>query len=521
MFKIEEIVNKIHCSDALKFLRQMPSESVDMVLTSPPYYGLRAYGTTPLIWDGDKDCEHKWGKPISGAGKNNDQTAGDVQRGNTGSIDRDNRPDSHFCQSCGAWKGELGLEPTFNLYVKHLCDIFDETRRVLKGKGTCWIVLGDSYSAGGGEYRKRHTQFGRIVGGEGQSLPRKLKNYSRKSLCCIPDRFRIEMIDNRDYILRNKIIWFKRNCMPSSSNSRFTIDFEDVSFFSKSNKTLYWTNEKTFKLATKQPPGTQGKENKDWEWRTCPNCEGKGKDKENKTCKRCKGKGKIKYSFWSGHDYYFEQQFEELRDIDRLTHRLVDPSNTKKKWKRGEDRSGAFGINPKTAEATRVRILERGRNKRCIWNIPTSPFPEAHFGVFPEKLCETPILAGCPEFVCKKCGNARIKIYKEIKHELTENYAGQATKDYDSAHAQNPSDTKRRVLESMSTEHKEIGYSDCGCEKEFEGGIVLDPFCGAGTTGLVALRLNRQFIGIELNSDYVRMAEERIANEKAQLKMNL
>ena len=81
----------------------------------------------------------------------------------------------------------------------------------------------------------------------------------------------------------------------------------------------------------------------------------------------------------------------------------------------------------------------KGRNKRCVWKIPTKPFKGAHFAVFPEQLIETPIKAGCPE-----------------------------------------------------------------------GGIMLDPFMGAGTTAVVALKLNRQYVGIELNPNYIKIAEERI-----------
>ncbi|GAJ06314.1 unnamed protein product, partial [marine sediment metagenome] len=126
-----------------------------------------------------------------------------------------------FCSLCGAFKGSLGLEPTFNLYIKHLCDIFDEVKRVLRKDGTCWVNIGDTYNS--------HSAKSKNVGGfEGKQM-RNNKAYSDskiapkkvgvpdKSLCDIPYRFSIEMT-NRGWIKRNTIIWFKKNCMPSSVN---------------------------------------------------------------------------------------------------------------------------------------------------------------------------------------------------------------------------------------------------------------------------------------------------------------
>ena len=59
-----------------------------------------------------------------------------------------------------------------------------------------------------------------------------------------------------------------------------------------------------------------------------------------------------------------------------------------------------------------------------------------------------------------------------------------------------------------------IGYTDCGCNAEFIHGIVLDPFFGSGTTGLVAMELNRNYIGIELNPEYIKIAENRLSGIK-------
>lgn len=91
--------------------------------------------------------------------------------------------------------------------------------------------------------------------------------------------------------------------------------------------------------------------------------------------------------------YYFEQQFEPLKDKDRLRRSLTSPTRVRKRTY-GDRFISA--INPKSAEASRLRMLARGRNKRAVWRIPTSPSRGGHFAVYPSRLIETPIRAGCP-----------------------------------------------------------------------------------------------------------------------------
>jgi hypothetical protein len=150
-----------------------------------------------------------------------------------------------------------------------------------------------------------------------------------------------------------------------------------------------------------------------------------------------------------------------------------------------------------------------GRNKRTVWTINTQPFRGAHFATFPERLVEPMIRAGCPAQVCRACGKPRERIREH----------GELVPD-------NPKDTKGRMGAKYAEfeqvgwddsfrprhhyESKTVGWSDCGCHAGFDGGMVLDPFMGSGTVAVVARRLGRHFVGIELNGDYVRMAEERL-----------
>ncbi|GAH85171.1 unnamed protein product, partial [marine sediment metagenome] len=108
------------------------------------------------------------------------------------------------------------------------------------------------------------------------------------------------------------------------------------------------------------------------------------------------------------HDYWFEQQFEPMADVT-LNDKRAGNDHRGKGWKDYKKEGISGGIE------VRQRIFNNlnpnGRNKRCVWITPIQPFPEAHFAVYPEGLIEIPIKAGCPEFICKKCGKARVKVY--------------------------------------------------------------------------------------------------------------
>lgn len=125
----------------------LPDESVHCAITSPPYWGLRSYsGINPTIWGGDPACSHIWGDtlPEHHPGQVPDSmwtTNPDLAAGQTAGS-------GQFCQKCGAWLGCFGLEPTPDLYVSNLTQIFREVRRVLREDGTVWLNLGSSFSAG-------------------------------------------------------------------------------------------------------------------------------------------------------------------------------------------------------------------------------------------------------------------------------------------------------------------------------------------------------------------------------------
>ena len=149
-------------------------------------------------------------------------------------------------------------------------------------------------------------------------------------------------------------------------------------------------------------------------------------------------------------------------------------------------------------------ITTVGRNKRSVWTVTTAPYKEAHFATFPPKLIEPCILAGCPEWVCKKCGKARVRITEteQIKRRRKTPVTQPCTDRSPSANA----------VASVISET--VGWTDCGCGTGFAGGVCLDPFCGTNTVGMVAYENRRQYIGIELNENYIKMDRAEKAKEK-------
>lgn len=245
-------INKFYQGHALDVLRTFPDGCIDSVVTSPPYWGLRNYGTNPQVWGGDANCQHEWAKIIKppNGGKNNPERPPLVNANKAmDKMDvRGKGAESDFCPKCGAWLGELGLEPTLQMFMDNLMLIFDEIHRVLKDTGTLWVNLGDCYSGSGGMGSK-YTNLQKRGMIMLKDFNRSNMDIPKKSLCLIPQRFAINMVD-RGWLCRNEIIWYKPNAMPESVKDRFTNDYEPIYFFTKAQdyyfeqqlEESYWAN---------------------------------------------------------------------------------------------------------------------------------------------------------------------------------------------------------------------------------------------------------------------------------------
>lgn len=211
-------INKIHLSDALAGLKTLPDNSINCCVTSPPYFGLRDYGTAK--WEGgDPDCKHFRNE------KNNNSNT--VQKIVDGGIS--DAIYKKICNKCGAVRidDQIGLEKTPDEYVEKIVQVFQEVKRVLKPEGTLWLNLGDSYNGSGGLKEGQPKYPGRNV--------TKLKP---KDLIGIPWMVAFAL-RNDGWYLRQDIIWGKLNPMPESVTDRCTKAHEYIFLLSKAQKYYY------------------------------------------------------------------------------------------------------------------------------------------------------------------------------------------------------------------------------------------------------------------------------------------
>lgn len=431
----------IICGDALTELRKLPDESVNMCCTSPPYWGLRDYGTPPVIWGGDQNCEHQWAStPPRRVRKSTDVVNKESKQATNLGANCDLLP-ANACPACGAWRGNLGLEPTPELYVQHLVEVFREVRRVLRSDGVLFLNLGDSYftpPAGNKDGRPHQNAYG-----DNEEVARSMFRASQakggyhpvlkqKDLCGIP--WRVAFALQADgWWLRQDIIWAKPNPMPESVRDRCTKAHEYIFMLSKSAR--YWYDAE----AAKEP------------------------------------------SIWS--------------TIPGRRYQSHAPG--------GSERPGG---NRKLDEPN-----PKGRNLRSVWMVTTKPMPKVfgteHFATFPPEIPERCIKAGCPGEVCAKCGEPWARITEREPIKLRPNSA--SNRGHSLYLSGQSGQSPQRG--SMSVSVRTFGFiPNCDCNAKAKSGTVLDPFFGAGTTGLVALRLGREFIGIELSEQYCQMARKRI-----------
>ena len=204
-------------------LQSLPDESVHVAITSPPFFGLRNYGSEPVVWGGEPDCPHYWV-----------EATGHVAASRLSGWAKDPAFDagaSYYCGECEAWQGALGQEPTPDEYAAHLVEVFREIRRVLRPDGTAWLNLGDTYAA-----RRSYQIADNEVGNPfPMRVPPGLKE---KDLIGIP--WLVAFALQADgWWLRSDIIWEKRNPMPESVKDRPSRSHEYLFLLAKSARYFY------------------------------------------------------------------------------------------------------------------------------------------------------------------------------------------------------------------------------------------------------------------------------------------
>ena len=226
--------------DALTILPTLPEESVQCCVTSPPYWGLRDYGTA--TWEGGEvGCDHiPKGKPTWGEGTTNTSTL-------QGKASNDNHEREGYkgsiCPKCGARRidSQLGLERTPEEYVQKMVEAFREVWRVLRKDGTLWLNLGDSYAGYHGNSKVPDNEAPSNKAGYIENMRESTANRNGlkpKDLVGVPWRVAFALQADGWY-LRSDIIWAKPNPMPESVTDRPTKSHEYMFLLSKSERYYY------------------------------------------------------------------------------------------------------------------------------------------------------------------------------------------------------------------------------------------------------------------------------------------
>lgn len=236
----DKLMVRLYHGDAIKILRKLSSESVQCIVTSPPYWGLRDYQTGTWI-GGDQNCDHLPTDEWLFSHSNANSSLGDNTTQKAAAVNRWYKADGS-CRRCSANRidKQIGSEKTPDEFVAKMVEIFREIRRVLRDDGTVWLNLGDSYASGVGETGRNDSDLdiGRHSLGRQADLRADRRNDQKSrlkpgNLVGIP--WRVALALQADgWILRQDIIWSKPSPMPESVKNRCTKAHEYIFLFTKS-----------------------------------------------------------------------------------------------------------------------------------------------------------------------------------------------------------------------------------------------------------------------------------------------
>ena len=347
-------------------------------------------------------------------------------------------------------EGAYGLEPTLDEYIERMVEVFREVRRVLRKDGTLWLNLGDAYAGSG-----------KGLNGDGSHSVGSGKQQTNVGTLTAP------------------------------------------------------------------PSGTTGLKPKDliglpWRVASALQADGWWLRSDIVWHKPNPMPESVTDRPTRAHEYVFllTKSARYFYDADAI--REAQSETTLERFKDGRLHStykkigGSARQKPDFTDSIPLGVMpDSKRNARTVWSIATQGFPGAHFATFPEKLVEPCILAGTSERgVCSECGAPWERVVEQSRtFESGSGRSGNAISGKNGSRVQGGGETgdvRRGPVVHTST----IGWQPtCGHDSDLAADVVLDPFCGSGTTGVVALQHGRSFIGIELNPEYVELARKRIIDD--------
>lgn len=225
----------LYQGDAWALAETLPPASIDCLVTSPPYWGLRDYGLPPMVFGGDPGCNHDWQQHVRPAADGTMTAEGNsaLRAGHQGTVSATMKPTkSDLCARCGAWRGCFGLEPHPQMWLNHLVDLFLRLRPALKPTATIWLNLGDTYysSPQKGDRGPREKNAKAPYGRYARVQVPDDEWLRPKQLLLLPSRAAIAL-QEAGFLLRNDMVWRKRNPMPSSVRDRLACTWEHLFLF--------------------------------------------------------------------------------------------------------------------------------------------------------------------------------------------------------------------------------------------------------------------------------------------------
>ena len=204
--------------DVCEALKQIPNESVDCIVTSPPYFGVRNYkGETETVWGENKMCEHEFEVKERYVHRGSSKTTVHhaIKKGN---LQVDWKTQDKTCKKCGAWKGSLGLEEHPQDYINHIVEVSTECMRVLKKTGVFFLNLGDTYYTKSGSGFKGDKFKSKFLDEELSNHSNKIRGKFKsnwlqsKQKLLIPHKIAIAL-QEKGFLIRDDCVWVKKLMM--------------------------------------------------------------------------------------------------------------------------------------------------------------------------------------------------------------------------------------------------------------------------------------------------------------------
>lgn len=381
----------------------------------------------------------------------------------------------------------LGLESTPERHIERMVECLREVRRVLRDDGVVWLNYGDCFAGGGRgsggvESEKQKSNTGSL------SCAPSFKGIEAGNLMLMPHRLAIALQDD-GWIVRNDLVWFKRNPMPESVAG------------------WRWERKKT-KL------GNRGRGGEDWRDNATDTPQQKHAPDGSflqDAIYEYSDDYVLRKSSWRhtrAHEYVFQLvkkmgyycNQEAVREAVEFkgSGGISADDYEERKW---AERSDGLVRPPMTMKHRNYS----GRNPRSVLDVPTAPYKGAHYATFPPKLIAPLIRASVPRRCCPKCGMAWAPVV-----EMTQAYRDVLNSDgaWTTEAGKPDKETKRQEAKHPSTVPQKYNVEsyrptcECGV-MEHEPGIVLDIFGGSGTTGMVAKELLRRWVVMDISMPYI------------------